>query len=735
MTARRYLFFSLSTLAVGCATAYRGFLELFSVTLPYDDTGYMLSLIKGFNEHGHLYQATFSQYGPFYSEFYYFVCGVLGVPITHDGIRWVVLVFWVFSSITGAILAFRFTGRIWMAILAQLICFHALDRMAWEPGHPLSLVVAGLAFLALCLSGKESEQPKVWQAIAIGMGLGALLTIKINIGVFALAAVGTAWIYSLPMDVPGKALRYAAAFLFAIPFLLIQTSWPAPIRAYFAVLFICSLLSVLISASARKLEWRGATTFGLWSLTALLLTCAFSIGGALLSGSTLTDLIDGMITTPSRMGSFLFFAPPMGPFEAVTAIIGLLLAVTWRFSFQTSPIRQDWFTLGLRLLFLTAVIVWLATADHYFSLVLPFVWVAALPFNQASQKSNTPVWQFGQVAIVLLAVGQVLGIYPVNGAHAAVPFYLGAVCAVLGIASLRADLEMKAQSLFAPRRGLAIVVNIALVVVVVGVSWRVVQIAAGRYRHFSPLGLPGAKLLRTDETSAATYYFLVANLRDCRPSFLTIPGVNSLYTWLEREPPTGFNVGMNFAFLSPEQQSAMVNVGRTSQPIAAVLNRKLIGFWTRGHFQPSGPLIDFVTKECRPVGRVNNYELMALLNAPPPKLTSCVTLDKEWQADAAPNQITVFLPANTGAITSAFLLQAASSGTTLYRLETATNSDGVETAAGAATSGPRQFTIYLRETQTISKASLDQTLIQLKDDSGHIINLPFLRPPGRRRSE
>jgi hypothetical protein len=165
-------------------------------------------------------------------------------------------------------------------------------------------------------------------------------------------------------------------------------------------------------------------------------------------------------------------------------------------------------------------------------------------------------------------------------------------------------------------------------------SWRVFHIAAGRYRNFSSLDLPGAKLLRTDEITSATYHFLVMNLRNCRPSFLTIPAVNSLYSWLEQEPPTGFNIGMNFAVLSPEQQSAMVDVGRTCQPIAAVLNRSLIGFWTRGHFQPSGPLIDFVTKECRPVGRVRNFELMVLRDSPPPKFTYCVTFDKEWRTDA-----------------------------------------------------------------------------------------------------
>ena len=179
----------------------------------------------------------------------------------------------------------------------------------------------------------------------------------------------------------------------------------------------------------------------------------------------------------------------------------------------------------------------------------------------------------------------------------------------------------------------------------------------------------------------------------------------------------------------------MVDVGRTCQPIAAVLNRQILNFWIRGKFQPSGPLIDFVMRECRPVGRVKNYELMVLLDSPPPKLTYCVTLDKEWRTDAPANQITVFAPANIGTITSASLLQASSLSTTRHRLEATIASDGVEKVVSAPTSGPRQFSIYLHEPKILSNDSLDHTLIQLKDESAHIINLPFLRPPDRRHTE
>jgi hypothetical protein len=698
----------------------------------------MLSLMKDFNEHGHLYQKTFSQYGPFYSEFYYFVCGVLGVPITHDGIRWVVLIFWVFSSIAGAILAFRLTGRIWIALLAQALCFHVLESLVGEPGHPLSLVIACFGSLALCLTGGKSEQPRFWQPIAIGTLLGLLLMTKINLGIFALAAVGTAVIYHSPLDMWGKVLRGAAALLFTSMVLLIRTGWPVEVRTYFTLLFICSLLSVLICPRSQTFDWRTSIRFGLWTMAAFLVTCTLSLAGALLTGSGWADLIDGLITGPMRLAAVFVDVPSIGPLTAMSAVFGLLLAVAWRFTTRAFPLHSDWITLGLRLFFLVLVIVWLAKSTQSFIPVLPllcpFLWIAALPFDSAPRDSNIPTWQFAQLAIVLLAVGQILGLYPVSGAQLGVPIYLGSLCVFFAIAGLLADLKASARNFLTLRRVAATASIIGLAIVVLGLSGRVLRLATSRYDHFSSLNLPGAKVLRTDEFTAATYRFLAENLRGCRPSFLTIPGMNSLYSWSEQETPTGFNATMNFALLSAAQQNAMVNVGGTCQPIAAVLNRRILNFWIRGKFQPSGPLLDFVIKECRSVGRVNNYELMTLRNSPPPKLTYCVTLDKEWRADTPANQITVSLPANIGEITSASLLQASSLGATRHLMEATIPSGGTDKVDLAPAAGSRQFLIYLPEAKTLSPQSLDQTFIQLKDESAHIINLPFLRPTGRRPS-
>jgi hypothetical protein len=345
-----------------------------------------------------------------------------------------------------------------------------------------------------------------------------------------------------------------------------------------------------------------------------------------------------------------------------------------------------------------------------------------------------PTGQFAQLSIVLLAVGQILGLYPVSGAQLGVPIYLGSLCVLFAVAGVLAELKASAGNLFTLRRVAATAVIVGLAIVVLGLSGRVLRLATARYDGFSSLNLPGAKLLRTDEFTAATYRFLAENLRDCRPSFLTLPGMNSLYSWSEREAPTGFNVTMNFALLSAAQQNAMVSVGDTCQPIAVVLNRRILNFWIRGKFQPSGPLLDFVSKECRSVGRVNNYEVMTLRNSPPPKLTYCVTLDKEWRADAPANQITVSLPANIGAVTSASLLEVSPSGATRHLMEATIPSGGIDKVDSAPPAGPRQFSINLPESKILSPRSLDQMFIQIKDESAHIINLPFLRPTARRPS-
>ena len=132
-------------------SVYRAFFHVFTHAPQYDDTGFMLSLIQGFNEHGGLYRETFSRYGPFFSEFYFVIGKLLRVPITQDGIRWVVVILWTLSSVVGGLVAYRLANKIWIALLTQAFSFHELYTLEYEPGHPISLVALLLVALALAL--------------------------------------------------------------------------------------------------------------------------------------------------------------------------------------------------------------------------------------------------------------------------------------------------------------------------------------------------------------------------------------------------------------------------------------------------------------------------------------------------------------------------------------------------------------------------------------------------------
>jgi hypothetical protein len=135
--------------------------------------------------------------------------------------------------------------------------------------------------------------------------------------------------------------------------------------------------------------------------------------------------------------------------------------------------------------------------------------------------------------------------------------------------------------------------------------------------------------------------------------------------------------------------------------------------------------------ECRAVGRIGNYELMTLVNSPRPTLTYCATFDREWRADQPENQISVSLPASFTTIKRVSLLSVTPAGrATATGIDTAKALQAVETPGRAPTNRSRQFTFQILGPEILSPDLLDDMLVQLWDDSGHLIaNVPFLRLP------
>ncbi len=704
---------ALLTVTLGCLA----FLHLFTSIAPYDDTGYILSLVENFNAHGALYRETFSQYGPFFSEFYFLVARVLQVPMTQDGIRWVVLVIWIAITVLAGVIAFRLTQKVWLALLTQAICFHFLRALLREPGHPVSLSALPLMLLALFLSSERSEGVTRKQALWAGALLGMLGMTKINLGLFALAAVGGALIYSAPRNGVGRALRFATAFAFPSLAVLLIKSWPNEFRLQFVVVFSAAVLAILVSARGSTMPWPRLLRFTSWMLLAGALVSLASIAIILFTGTTLGDLVRGLIVRPMKLADAFIYVPEMSRHTASMAIASLIVACGCRFLCAKNPALGEPLGFAMRLLFIAVVVFWVGGWLQPWA-AFALSWVAVLPTKTANAREEAET-SWVQLSLALLPVAQMLGLYPVGGAQKVVP------CALLTLALVPTFEGLfafaRAQSSLVAQRftlGLASLAAVLLGYHSASVMLDEFQRKRAEFVEKIPLDLPGAHLTRVDRLAAATYHCLAENLGHTQPSFVSVPGVNSLYRWAKRPYPTGFNTTHNFAILSDAEQQRIVEVGRSCRPIAAIFHRELLyDFWTRGRFQPRGPLIDFVSHECRLLLRVRGYDLLALQNEPSATLTYFAVL----QTNSSPNEsskiVRVVLPPRLAGVASVSLLDDANRKAMPQRI-------GVGEVQ--ETHGALGFTFTGVDADTLSTETLDRFLVQLWNDKGEwLADLPF----------
>jgi hypothetical protein len=512
---------------------------------------------------------------------------------------------------------------------------------------------------------------------------------------------------------------------------LVQSpNWSPERRFVFVGLFLCSLAAVLVSAPGGNVAWPALRRFGLWVVAAFSLAVTLSLCGILLSGTRWSDLMRGMIIRPFAMSEVFSGIPEMKPNAATMALFSLLGAAGWQLCRAASFLFRQRIDLALRLLFVAMITAWLM---GYIALWagLIFVWIAALPPISLRNEPEPDLARFGRLLLVFLAVGQLLGLYPVSGAQITIPSFLVSLCLIPVLHGLLANLDASEPFRW-PR-----LIRLALPVVVAASPslalakvWREdVRLHAYLYRTWAPLDLPGAHLLRPDPANAAVYRCLAENLRHSEPTFIMLPGVNSLYQWAERPRPTGFNVGFNFGFLSGAEQQAVVEVARRCKPIALVLNKDLMFFWSRGRFQPSGPLVEFAKAECRSAGSVRGYHLMCLNSEPLPALTYCATLKGEIPNDSS--RITITLPSRIGKVAAVSIRNLEGPGLPRKLLPLQTD---VAVRNGRSTAGDGwRFTVPNPE-PNLTADTLDRFMVQVWNEAGEwVADLPFARLPDERR--
>ena len=586
---------------------------------PYDDEGYMLTALKSFVNHGHLYDKVFTQYGPFYYELWGGLFSIFGIPVTHDAGRNVVTVVWVLSSLGFGLGILKITRSIVLGLGTQILTFAALEVLTNEPMHPVSLIALLLAAI-VCISAFVRERESPYAMALLGAAVAALVLTKINVGAFAAISVALACVVSYQALWGRRWPRIVIELLFmAIPFLLMLSKFDEGWARHFAIHVFAAALAVVIALRATQPARRRENDLR-WLIGGFVVLAVVSCVAILGAGTSIHGLIEGVIRQPLRQSDA--FTIPLNLSRrlyamdaiAVGAALAYWYAARRRGTAEPTPAwLAAWSLFSIVIGFALAYSVTgqmlpfnsNIDAGYQFTL-LPFVWVALLVTAPGEAPKNT----FARLLLPLLAVLQALHAYPVAGSQTLLAVVLlipvGALCVANGVLGLR---RLVAAPDRLPLAGLAVLLVLVLGWFTVNVYLREpLKAARGAYHSSAPnaLNLPGAHDIHVGSVEEAEMYEDVANAMrtECKATQME-PGMDSFYLWAQQEPPSLTATGWETLFDDEAQEQVIEDIAPI-EGLCLLRNKERAAGWGLGE----GPLVKYLEHGFTLIGQWGQYELL-----------------------------------------------------------------------------------------------------------------------------
>jgi len=600
--------------AVTVLTALIAHPRMFSSFASYDDEGYMLTALKGYVNHGHLYDDVFTQYGPFYYEAWGGLFSLLGLTVNHDNGRTVTMVAWILSGLLLGLATMRMTRSLLLGLATQALAFTALGVLTNEPMHPVGIIAVLLA-VAVVISCFVSARPSPYAMALLGATVAALVLVKINVGFFAAASLAFACVVSYPVLSVRRWLRPAAELVFvAIPFVLMLSKFGEGWARHYAVHVAIAALAVVVALRAREAEGRANEELP-WLIGGFLIFTAASCLVILATGTSPHSLVDGVISQPLRQSDAFTIPMQMARRGYALDLLALGAAGAYWYSRRRGGVEGPaWlalvslFSIGVGVLMALSVngtaLPWDSSSfSGYQQSMLCFAWVAliALP-------GSSPSTAFARLLLPLLAVLQALHAYPVAGSQTLLAAFLlipvGALCVANGVRGIATAIGDGAD-----RRALAGFGVVAAVVLLwfVGNSYlrEPLRSAPGAYDANVALELPGSSSIHLGEEEAQLYERVTATLdRNC-PAIVMEPGMDSFYLWTEQEPPSFTATGWETLFDETHQRRVIEDT-RGIAGLCLLRNPALAAGWG----ESPGPLVSYLEEGFQPLAKVGDYELL-----------------------------------------------------------------------------------------------------------------------------
>jgi hypothetical protein len=584
----------------------------------YDDEGYMLTAIKAFADHGALYDGVFTQYGPFYYEFWGGIFSAFGIPITHETGRLATMVVWVVSALGVGLVALRLTASLLLGLATQMLVFTALGVATNEPMHPGGLIVLLLvSILAVAMFVRDRASP--YPLAVLGGLLAALILVKINVGAFAVASVALLCVVSYPALLRRRWLRPLVELaVVALPLVLMLSKLDEGWARHYAIHVALAALAIVVVLRARSWPRRDDGELS-WLLGGFAVLAGLVCATILASGTSLDGLIRGVIEQPLRQGDA--FTLPMQTSGRGYAIdlLGLAGAAAYLYvQRQRAGTSASWvagfsfFSLAVGLMMAFAVsgkgLPWDAGEFSGRELsMLAFAWVALVPPPHEAESRLS----FPRMLLVLLAALQALHAYPVAGSQTLWSAFLlipvAAICVNNGVRGLAAVIPDGAE-----RRAIAGFGAVAALIAFGFIAneniRKALPLANDGYDNGVSLGLPGAESIHGSEEDAALYGGITAAIEEECPAVVMLPGKNSFYLWTGQEPPSYTATGWPTLF-DDEAQRKVIADTRSIPDLCQLRNIPSAEGWSNGPIPP-GPLVSYMYRDFTPIARWGDYELL-----------------------------------------------------------------------------------------------------------------------------
>lgn len=604
------------------ASAALGFLAValvyaFCVTFSkfpfYDDEGFLMMCVQGYLEGHALFDSVGTSYGPVYYFYQWLVHGLALVPLTHDATGIFCVIHWLLAAVILAVAGWRLTRSFIVAFLVFAQCVVHLRAMGGEPGHPQEVVVLLLALAALAATHAAASK---WALPLLG-GIGACLALsKINVGgFFGIALLLAVLCYTAFFRSRLGFLVVLASLTGLVPLFLMRQNLGEAWARHYCWQACAGIVAVSLVARAYARNRR----LGLaeWVKTGMAFAGVLGIllGIVLLTGSSFAGTMRSLIGGPLNLAGA--FCVPLRVEHCAWSAAGALVCgvvaallrgrmAQWRVLIAVA--KGAYGVIGGLML----------VGDPWGQLgyLLPWVWLLLVRADSGTATSN--IDGFPRSILCLVAVWQGLQAYPVGCTQAAVGTFLAvliySVCAHDAVHTLvpmiGAWLE---ESNRYPRRAIWMshVGFLAVLFAVFVFKWTTPLAHWKYYTAAPPLDLPGAHLIRCNPGQAIAYKMLARYVQGECDTFVTLPGLSSLYFWTGKRPPTYMNVCGEGIMPDDRQQEQIVAALRKAKRPLVVESEVKWPSNTRVGNTKIGPLPLFIRNEYQEIERLANFRILA----------------------------------------------------------------------------------------------------------------------------